>query len=174
MTMPTMITDDGQYLHAGVVMSGLQIRAAIDAAYRIVYGYELADTANGGGDKVEWEDMNAACDYARDAFSKREMESIINECRASNDFDAAELWSSEEQAAAEAEGWAIFNLGESGMRLERDDEAEILVDDLAAYRVVFLLETDLHRAARALLRDHAPEHYADIKAYINNLLDGKQ
>ena len=87
MTMPTMITDDGQYLHGGQVLTGLQITAAIDCAYRVAYGYELADEANGGGSSVDWDDMNSAYQYATAALSTRDMASIINECRASNDFE---------------------------------------------------------------------------------------
>ena len=87
MTLPTMIHDDGQYLHLGVVYSGLQISAAIDCAYRVAYGYELADDANGGHGSVSWGDMDAANEYASSALPERERESIINEVRVSNGFE---------------------------------------------------------------------------------------
>jgi hypothetical protein len=49
---------------------------------------------------------------------------------------ASAIWRDQDCAAPDAEGWNIFNAGESDARLERDDEASIFPDDGSVWQQV--------------------------------------
>jgi hypothetical protein len=61
-------------------------------------------------------------------------------------------WGSGEDAKARSEGWGFFDINGRGMlQLQRDDAANILVDDLAAWDLVSKVDSPLHRMALARL-----------------------
>lgn len=167
--------DESYRLPDGVIALGSQIAMAFMACHSVVRAYAIADEANGGSADIDWGDIDDANDEASVALGPVAMQDVIDNAREVNDFGACH-WPRECQVASEAEGWGLVNIGESDMRLERDDDpasgAAPLEDDSAAWRLVYLIDTPLHWAARSLLQVHAPDEHARITEYIEGLLTG--
>lgn len=71
-------------------------------------------------------------------------------------------------AIPEDEGWAIFD-GDSGLRIEKDDDAGILRSDDDAYRLVLQRASygsKLHLDALEVIKGHAPLEWANIVEFV--------
>lgn len=81
-------------------------------------------------------------------------------------------WTHDDQAAAEREGWALFNLGTPRLELQRDDDRDVFADDNEAWAHVvaryFADEGDrgLHARALRYLARYAPCEYDAIRDYM--------
>lgn len=71
-------------------------------------------------------------------------------------LDPLSAWYRDHAAAAEAEGWSLFETsgtdGHDPIEVERIDEAEILSDDIEAWAIVARADTPHARAAIRVLR----------------------
>lgn len=84
------------------------------------------------------------------------------------------LFTDEEINANHTEGWDIFEAegsiqnenGDRPFQLQRLDEADILVDDMAAWTLVWNGTEDRHRKVIEFLKQHSPAEYAAIENYV--------
>lgn len=67
-------------------------------------------------------------------------------------------WNKSCGAAADREGWNVFDT-DSGLQIQRDDEANKLDGDDAAWRLVMTGTGEHHVVARTLIYDQSPEEW---------------
>ena len=75
-------------------------------------------------------------------------------------------------AWAQAEGWGLFDVDSTGVHeVQRFDDAEVFLDDAAAWRHVLTTRTDACIALRAHVQKTNPAHWEEMTQAVGQYVD---